>query len=290
MRTTAFAPAKVNLYLRVGPPGPDGYHPISTLAVFADVGDRVTIEEATTSSFRITGPFAPALNELDDNLVLRAIREFEAATAMSLPPLAVTLDKELPVAAGLGGGSSDGAAALRLLRDRYRPDMSDAELASIALELGADGPMCLAARPVIAEGRGERLKPVHLASLWAVLVNPGVESPTPTVFRRFDELGRFSPLSDAHGASGPGELSSDFRSAINDLEVAAVSLDSRVGEVLDWLRRQPEAELTRLSGSGATSFALCQNETSARSLVRRLQDEQPQWWSCVCRLGGPWDW
>ena len=140
------APAKVNLFLHVGPPEADGYHPLASLVAFADVGDRLTVEPAAQLSLSVAGPFAGGLSDQGDNLVLRAVRALALAAGIGEPGLAITLDKQLPIAAGLGGGSSDAGAVLKLARDALGLSLDDAALAEIAACIGADGPMCLHAR------------------------------------------------------------------------------------------------------------------------------------------------
>ena len=153
---TVLAPAKINLFLHVGAPDVEGYHPLASLVAFADVGDRVTLEPAGRLSLSVTGPFGDGLAG-PDNLILRALRALGEATATGEPPLKVTLDKRLPVAAGLGGGSSDAGAALKLARAVLKLDIDDAGLEAAAGRIGADGPMCLRARSAWAEGRGDVL-------------------------------------------------------------------------------------------------------------------------------------
>lgn len=291
MTDPGFAPAKVNLFLHVGPPEPDGYHPLSSLAVFANVGDRVTLGPADRAVFAVEGPFAGPLAAEPEgaNLVLRAIGAFERAFGLPVPPLAIRLDKRLPIAAGLGGGSSDGAAALRLLARLHGFAPDDPRLVDAAEALGADGPMCLAARSAIAEGRGERLSPApELPSLHAVLVNPGVPSPTGPVYRAYDAAPR------PEGAARPAlperfgtaeELAAVLAGTRNDLEPPAVRLNPAVGETLDLLRAQPETLFARMSGSGATTFALCADAVAARTLAERLAALEPGWWVEACRLG-----
>lgn len=286
MTDAGFAPAKVNLYLHVGAPAPDGYHPLSSLVVFADAGDRVTLGPADAPVFAVEGPFASALAGEGDNLVLKAVEAFGRAFGRPVPPLAIRLDKRLPIAAGLGGGSSDGAAALRLLARLFGERPDDARLVDAAEALGADGPMCLRARPVVAEGRGERLSPApRLPDLHAVLVNPGVPSPTGAVYRAYDEAPR------AEGAARPPlpvgfetveEVAAWLATTRNDLEPPAVRLNPEIGDALDRLRSEPEALFVRMSGSGATVFALCRDAMDARTLAERVSGERPAWWVREC--------
>jgi 4-diphosphocytidyl-2-C-methyl-D-erythritol kinase len=289
---TAFAPAKVNLYLHVGALDADGFHPLSSLMTFADVGDQLSVRPADAIGLEINGPFAGGLSAGDDNLVLRAAKAIVARVPGPRASFHLTLTKALPLAAGLGGGSSDAGAALRLLRNTLEVEVSDAELEAISGELGSDGPACLFARTVIAEGRGERLSPApDFPVLDAVLVNPRVASPTGAVYRGFDEMG-------ARGGADRPSLPPAFETAEemagflgtcrNDLESPAVRLTPLIGEVLDTLRDEPETLLGRLSGSGATCFALCAGDIEAEGLAERLERMRPDWWVRRCRLGGNW--
>jgi 4-diphosphocytidyl-2-C-methyl-D-erythritol kinase len=289
---TAFAPAKVNLYLHVGAASADGFHPLSSLMVFADVGDSLSVRPADTIGLEVRGPFAAGLEAGDDNLVMRAARALLARARGPRGGFHLSLEKRLPLAAGLGGGSSDAGAALRLLRDMIEPGLSDADLEVVAGELGADGPACLFARSVIAEGRGERLNAAPAFPVMdAVLVNPRVPSPTGAVYRGYDDMG-------APGGADRPSLPDAFESAEemagfladcrNDLETPAVRLTPLIGEVLETLRGEPETLLGRLSGSGATCFALCASDIEAEGLAERLERMRPDWWVRRCRLGGDW--
>jgi 4-diphosphocytidyl-2-C-methyl-D-erythritol kinase len=292
MAGDAFAAAKINLFLHVGAPAPDGYHPICSLMAFADVGDRVEAAEADALACRVRGPFAGELAGEGDNLVLRAARALIAEARTPLAPVGLTLDKRLPVAAGLGGGSSDAGAALRLLRDTWDLDLTDAALEALAAALGADGAACLWGRPVLAQGRGERLSPAPgLPLIDAVLVNPRVAVSTAEVYRRFDARGAFGdvrppPLPEAF--ESVAELAGWLALTRNDLEAAAVAAAPAVGDVLATLAGEPEALFARMSGSGATCFALCAGDLEAEGLAERIEAMRPEWWVRRCRLGGPW--
>ncbi len=289
--TTAFAPAKVNLYLHVAPPGMDGMHPLSSLMVFADVGDRIWLEPAPQLSLSVTGPFGASAGEGDDNLVLRAARALAGETGQAAA-FHLILDKQLPVAAGLGGGSSDAGAALRLLGAAMGLPADDEALARVAMRLGADGAACLGGTPVLAEGHGERLNPApKLPELWAVLVNPGVPSSTPAVYREYDRLGargRADRPSLPEAFESVEELAAVLARTRNDLEAPAIALNPVIGAVIELLRDQPEALLARVSGSGATCFCLCTGDIEAEGLAERLERLEPRWWVRRCRLGGPW--
>ena len=292
MARTAFAPAKVNLFLHVGPPMADGYHPVCSLMAFADVGDRVTVGPGDALELRVVGPFAGEAPASADNLVLRAAQALLRRLRRPVDPVALVLDKQLPVAAGLGGGSSDAGAALRLLPEALGVAIDDAALESLAAELGADGPACLWGRPALAEGRGERLSPApRLPLLDAVLVNPGVPVSTPAVYRRLDAAGRFGEVTrpvmpDAF--EDAAEVAGWLALHRNDLERPAVETAPEVGVVLETLAGERETLLARVSGSGGTCFALCNSDIEAETLAERLEAMAPHWWVRRCRLGGPW--
>jgi len=293
MWSRRFAPAKVNLFLHVGPVAADGYHPVCSLMVFADAGDEVRLHDASQMGFRLDGPFAGLLAGETDNLVLRARDRLIAALAAAPAPFEIVLEKALPIAAGLGGGSADAAAALVLIAERLVGEgcltVADAGLAAIARTLGADVSACLESRPVIGRGRGDDLSPAPpLPPLDAVLVNPMAPSATGAVYRAFDQL-----------AAGPGadapRLPAVFNSVAevieflgatrNDLEVPAVTLQPLIGEVLEALAAAPETAFVRMSGSGATCFALCRDRADAEGLAARLSGPHPHWWVRPCRLG-----
>jgi 4-diphosphocytidyl-2-C-methyl-D-erythritol kinase len=289
---TAFAPAKVNLFLHVGAPGEDGFHPICSLMAFADVGDRVSTFEAEALSLRVAGPFARDLAGEGDNLVMRAARVLIAEARRPVAPAGLSLEKLLPVASGLGGGSSDAGAALRLLREALDLKIDNSRLEALAASLGADGAACLWGAPALAQGRGERLSPAPgLPPLDAVLVNPRTPVSTPEVYRRFDADGRFSEVSPPAAPEAfedATELAAWLAVQRNDLEAAAVAVAPAVGAVLETLAGEPEALLARVSGSGGTCFALCASDIEAESLAERVEAMAPEWWVQRCRLGGPW--
>lgn len=288
----ALAPAKVNLYLHVGAPGSDGYHPLCSLMAFADYGDRLSTYEADVLSLDIRGPFAAGLSANADNLVARAAAALIGEARRPLPPIGIMLEKRLPVASGLGGGSSDAGATLRLLSDEFRFSLGDERLEALAASLGADGAACLWGRPVIAQGRGERLSPApRLPDLDIVLVNPGVPVSTPEVYRRFDAAGAFGgiePPPAPEAFETAAELAGWLSVQRNDLEAAAIATAPEVGAVLETLANEPETLLARVSGSGGTCFALCGSDIEAESLAERLEAMVPSWWVKRCRLGGPW--
>jgi 4-diphosphocytidyl-2-C-methyl-D-erythritol kinase len=285
----AFAPAKVNLYLHVGPLGLDGYHPICSLMMFANVGDTLSIQPGASPRFSMEGEFATALDLDADNMVTRARDALLAAAKRPNSGFGLTLHKTLPVASGLGGGSSDAAAALRLLGASLDLMVPAHELLEIARSLGSDVPACLFARSVIATGRGDQLVSVGgIPDLDVVLVNPGVPSSTAAVYGAYDRL------VSIEGANAPewpnqmrdlGDVVGFLKAARNDLQAPAVSLQPAIGEVLAALAGAPETLLARMSGSGATCFALCLDDASATALAARLSRQEPKWWVRPCRLG-----
>lgn len=288
MSLSAFAPAKVNLFLHVGPLAADGYHPLASLMVFADVGDTVAVQAAEAPEFQVTGPFGHLIEQGPDNLVVQAARALFEHVKGPQPPFRLLLDKQLPVAAGLGGGSSDAGATLRLLNSALDLAIQDEMLTAIAARLGADGPVCLWGKSAVARGRGDRLSaPPTFAPIDAVLVNPRVPSSTGAVYRAYDEAGApggddLPPLPDAF--ESPEEMAAILSWCRNDLEAPAVRLAPAIGEVLEILRAEPETLLARMSGSGATCFALCAGDIEAEGLAERLQSMRPDWWVKRCRL------
>lgn len=288
MRLTTLAPAKINLFLHVGPVAGDGYHPLASLVAFADVGDAVAVEPADRLSLDVTGPFGEGL-EGPDNLILTALRALGEAAEIGEPGLKVTLDKQLPLAAGLGGGSSDAGAALRLARQALNMTADDTALSQVAAVIGADGPMCLFPRTAWAEGRGDVLTPEsNLPPLHAVLVNPGVPSPTGAVYRAYDA----GPVRAADRPAEPADWSVEavidwLAAQRNDLQDPAVAREPAIDEALTAVAATPGVALARMSGSGATVFGLCFDADAAAMAADRLRAWRPGWWIRACVLGGP---
>jgi 4-diphosphocytidyl-2-C-methyl-D-erythritol kinase len=284
---TAFAAAKVNLYLHVAPPTPDGYHPIASLMAFADVGDEVSAEPASNLSLAIQGPFGAGLSAQDDNLVLRAARALLAHAGRPKAGARLVLTKALPIAAGLGGGSSDAGAALRLLNRMLGLGLDEASLEAVAAEIGADGAACVRARMLTAQGRGERLSdaPV-MPPLPCVLVNPGAPSPTGAVYRAYDASGApgGADLPAAPPLNTVAEVAVWLTGCRNDLELPALQLEPRIAEALAALAAQPESLLTRMSGSGATCFCLTATRDEAEAVASRLSAAYSGWWVKACTL------
>jgi 4-diphosphocytidyl-2-C-methyl-D-erythritol kinase len=258
------APAKINLALHVRARMADGYHRLETIFAFAADGDRLSVAPADRLSFVIEGAFAGDLSAGPDNLVLRAAEALRRAAGVSAGA-SLTLEKNLPIASGIGGGSADAAAALRLLA-RFWGTQVPPEL--IARALGADVPACLVGQTVRGEGRGDALAPVDggaLSGMPLLLVNPGVAMPTAPVFAGWDGVDR--------GPLAPGDPLRAALAGRNDLESSAILLCPAIGELLAWLGAQPGVVLARMSGSGATCFALFERpeECARASAVARSE-------------------
>ncbi len=289
MNLTGFAPAKVNLFLHVGPRQPDGYHPVASLAVFANAGDRLSVAPAEALGLTVTGPFARALESERDNLVLRAVRRLAAEVGAEPPALHITLEKNLPVASGVGGGSADAAAALRLARQALGLDVDDAVLARVGAELGADVPLCVRAAAAVAGGRGDDLAAApSLPEIHAVLANPGAPVSTAAVYAAFDRRGGEQTAASPAAPDGFGtvlELAGWLTGTRNDLQAPAVDLAPEIGQTLAALARLEGALFVRMSGSGATCFALFETADQARAGAAALHRQQPDWWVKPVRMG-----
>jgi 4-diphosphocytidyl-2-C-methyl-D-erythritol kinase len=277
------APAKVNLFLHVGAKRADGFHALQSLVAFTATGDELAFAPARDLTLQIGGPFAAALAPEADNLVLKAGRAL-AAQAGIASGAAIVLTKNLPVALGIGGGSADCAAALRGLSQLWDLKLPPEILCEIAAALGSDVPVCVASTPQWMEGRGEVLTPLHgVPALPAVLVNPGVAVPTGKVFAALaTRRGTDLPLPPRF--AGAGDLIAYLKTTANDLEAPARQIAPAIGEVLDLLAAQEDVLLARMSGSGATCFALFGSEAAAASAARRICGKHAQWWISATRL------
>ncbi|HZL40864.1 MAG TPA: 4-(cytidine 5'-diphospho)-2-C-methyl-D-erythritol kinase [Pseudolabrys sp.] len=278
------APAKINLTLRVLGRRADGYHDLESLVAFAGLVDRLTLQPGGEPALVVAGPFAGSCGPAAENLVLKAYSALRERVA-GLKAGRFALEKNIPVAAGLGGGSADAAAALRLLARLNDLAPGDPRLAAAARATGADVPVCLNPRARIMRGIGDELSgPLDLPPLAALLVNPGVALPTREVFAKFaagqasqKPIGDVPDKSDAAiGFLGPYE---------NDLTQAAIACAPVIADVIERLRAAPGARLVRMSGSGATCFALFASAAEAAASVRQLHSEHKDWWVCPTTLG-----
>ncbi|SIT80005.1 4-diphosphocytidyl-2-C-methyl-D-erythritol kinase [Pontibaca methylaminivorans] len=267
----AFAPAKVNLALHVTGRQADGYHLLDSLVVFADMGDRLVLRRGAGAGIQVSGPQARGVPDGPDNLALRAALESGARD------VAIMLEKHIPAGAGLGGGSTDAAAVLRVLGHwgMQHPD---------PLALGADLPVCMAARAARMSGIGERIVPLGgIPPLPAVLVNPGISLATATVFGAI--AGAFAaPIGPVPGFSGVEDCARWLRHQRNDLEPAARARVPMIGDCLAALDANG-ALLARMSGSGASCFGLFATNEAAKQAAGTLAVQNPDWWVHAVTLG-----
>lgn len=279
---TEAARAKVNLYLHVVGRRADGYHLLDSLAVFPGAADRLFADPADALTLEVEGPGAAGLGAGPDNLVLRAARALASAAGVEAGARLV-LDKRLPVASGIGGGSADAAAALRLLARLWGVRLAAEQLREVAQGLGADVPVCLGSRPARMGGVGERLQLAPaLPDCGMALLNPGVAVATPDVFRaRGGAFSATAVLPDAWPDAAA--MAAGLARMGNDLEAPALSLCPAIATVLDWLRGQKGCLLARMSGSGATCFGLFADAEAAAAVARRAP---APWWAWGGAMGG----
>jgi 4-diphosphocytidyl-2-C-methyl-D-erythritol kinase len=275
--------AKINLTLRVLGRRANGYHELESLVAFADVADALTLEPGSTDALEMSGPFAGKSGPAGDNLVLKSLAELRQRIH-DLKGGRFRLEKNLPVAAGIGGGSADAAAALRLLAKANGIALDDPRLMAAAQAVGADVPVCMESRPRMMRGVGEVLSgPLNLPPIPAVLVNPGVALVTREVF------GKFQGAQAGPGLAGvstkAGALIAMLKQQDNDLTVAATACAPVVGEVLAALRSAPGSALARMSGSGATCFALFASRKQAGAAAQWLAGERKNWWVQSTTIG-----
>jgi 4-diphosphocytidyl-2-C-methyl-D-erythritol kinase len=280
------ARAKVNLTLRVLGRRPDGYHELESVVAFAQSADRLTLEPGSSDGLTVTGPRAAECGAVGDNLVFRAARALGERIA-DLKSGHFTLDKHLPAAAGIGGGSADAAAALRLLAANNNIAFDDERVMEVARATGADIPVCVASKACIMTGVGESLTPLNLPSMPCVLVNPRVPVATKDVFA---ELGLkpgqlragMSEVLEAIVWPVPGASFDEWLDVLaggtNDLEAPAIRIQPMIETVLSALRVAEGVRLARMSGSGATCFAIFGNDVDAEFAAGRIRADHPGWW------------
>lgn len=277
------APAKINLALHITDQRADGYHMLESLVVFAKVGDRLTIESASEDRLSFSGPFGGLLQaDKTTNLVLKArdaVRGVGHSVGMACPPVSIHLEKNLPLSSGIGGGSADAAAVLKALNELWALGLKDGELDTLGLTLGADVPMCLYSKPLIASGIGEVIAPVHgLPDLALVLVNPGAGVSTPQIFRALANKSNPSlPPVSVHAAENSSAFIDYLKSTRNDLQTPAVTLYPPIAGVLNTLTASG-ALFARMSGSGATCFGIFETEQAARMAASEIAENHKNWW------------
>jgi len=278
---TRSAPAKINLCLHVTGRRADGYHLLHSLVVFATIADRVSVIDDDDLSLTVNGPMAALAGPLDDNLVLRAARALQQTTGTRRGARLV-LDKQLPAGAGLGGGSSDAAAALILLNQIWDCGLERDQISAIGLKLGADLPVCLAGQPAWLSGIGEHIDPIgFFPSMPIVLIHPGGNLSTKDVFTRLN--GHFGPKApdlppELDGLDGLDGLCGWLDDTRNDLQAPAMALRPDISDPINALGNQDNCLIARMSGSGASSFGLFRDDASARHACHELQTHYPGWW------------
>lgn len=282
------APAKINLALHVTGQRQDGYHELSSLVAFADYGDVLTLLQSRDDRFHIEGEFAPDLGEDADNLVNRAralLENLPEARNGRRQTLAITLEKNLPVASGIGGGSADAAASLRALNKIWGLNLGLPRLQKLSRELGADLSMCVTSRAALVSGIGNDIEPVApFPALPAVLVNPLIEVPTPAVFKELTTKTNAPMPSLPRNGLMLSALIDYLVECRNDLEAPARRVAPAIDDVLMALRGDRNCLLARMSGSGATCFALFATDDQATMAGKALADTRPDWWIRVCRI------
>lgn len=267
------ARAKINLALHVTGQRTDGYHRLESLVGFADFGDALQVTPSQHDHLRVDGPFGTNVPALDQNTLGKALAVVRrwGRDPLASAPVSITLTKNLPVASGIGGGSADAAALIALLSERRKLSLQERD---DALALGADVPMCLAGQSALIGGIGEVIKPVSLPACALVLANPGVSVETPSVFRALSEKTN-APLPDWDTPKDFADLVGYLKNTRNDLMTPAISLAPEISRCLDALSG---AAFSRMSGSGATCFALCATEDEALNLATKTQNAHPNWW------------
>jgi len=280
-RVTEIARAKINLALHVLGRRGDGFHVLDSIVAFADIGDRLTFDTSpgAGTGIRFDGPFGRALLDAQHNLINDAEEKLRAALARPLPPTGIGLEKNLPIAAGIGGGSADAAATLRGLVKLHGLDCSHAMLRTVAQTIGSDVPVCLLSRTCRMRGVGEIIEELHgFGRYHAVLVNPGIALPT---------AGVFAKLGLARQSTGFAalELPLELATCRNDLTDAAIALAPEIRVVLLALESQNDVTLVRMSGSGPTCFGLFASRAAAEQAANRLATDHPEWWCRATQIG-----
>jgi 4-diphosphocytidyl-2-C-methyl-D-erythritol kinase len=282
------APAKLNLFLHVGDRRPDGYHALQSLVAFTDTGDALQLEAASDLTLTVSGPFAAQIPRGEDNLVLKAARALADESSSSPRGASIALEKNLPVAAGLGGGSSDAAAVLRGLNLLWSLGRSEDELVELGRTLGSDVPACVLARPCWMEGRGEQVfATTQLPPLEVVLVNPGVLLPTAGVFTSLNARTGTSAMEPPGRIETLWDLVSYLQDSGNDLEAPATRIQPIIDDVLEALHHEPACVFAQMSGSGATCFGLFDGREYAQGAAERIALDHPGWWVRATRIAPP---
>ncbi len=293
---TAFAPAKINLTLRVTGRRSDGYHLLDSVVAFADVGDRITVRQRhaiNAGTSRFSGPFGADLSDEAERAQLlstdSAIARLAHRLGQDRDELVTFIEKNLPLASGIGGGTSDAAAAIRAAHAVWGGDLSRAVQDELARSLGADGPCCTAGVPLRMTGIGDKIQVLaHWPRLPVVLANPGKRVSTPDVFRAFADSGASFASSESPppSASNVDEAIQHLAGSANDLMEPAIQLVPEISEIVARLIDMPDALLARMSGSGATVFCVYRTHGAAQHAELLMNQHKPQWWVRAATLGG----
>ena len=279
------ASAKLNLFLHVTGKRADGYHLLQSLVAFTDAGDVLRAGNSETLELHVSGRVADRMPQPQRNSVWHAanlLRDFAGCESAAR----ITLEKNLPVAAGIGGGSADAAAALRLLSRLWQLDLHPEERHALAVQLGADVPVCMESKPCYMEGIGELRTAIDaLPACWLVLANPGVPLLTADVFKAL-KTSSSTPIALPVSFSSPEMLAGYLAATRNDLQATATKLLPVIDTVIGALTAQPGCMLARMSGSGPTCFGLFTNEDAARAGARNIATAQPEWWVAPTRMKG----
>ena len=282
-----FAPAKINLFLHVGDKRADGYHDLVSLIAFADAGDWLEVRDAKRQSLSITGPFAEALKDETDNLVLRAARELDVWAEErdhKTTPVELILEKNLPIAAGIGGGSSDAAAVLHLLAEHWSLPIPIDELESIGKAMGADVPVCLRGCPTLVSGMGEILSPApELPAFSLVLVNPGIEVPTKRIFNTISVRSGTVPPPFPPRFESARAFAMFLDGLFNDLAAPAKAIAPVIMSAEGALVATEGCLIARMSGSGATCVGLYEKDEDAVAAAAKIAQANPTWWVKAAR-------
>jgi 4-diphosphocytidyl-2-C-methyl-D-erythritol kinase len=277
MRDNMLAPAKINLYLHITGKRADGYHLLDSLMVLTDVADVITAEKAPDITLRVSGEFADNSGDISDNIVIKAARAL-ADSAGVQAGASISLQKNIPVGAGLGGGSSDAAATLRLLNSLWGINYSDEKLAQIGLTLGADVPFCLYGKPAFVSGIGEVIDTVpDLPKFWILLVNPRKILSTKDVFTQ-SAINFISPVKRPESFKNTHDFINFLQKNDNNLQKNAINIVPEITDVLDVIGQQEGVLLSRMSGSGSTCFGLFESKLSKDKALNNISTTNPDWW------------
>ncbi len=278
---TVFAPAKINLYLHITGKLSNGYHELDSLVTFADIGDQISVREAKKFSFKIMGEFAKDLKSGDDsnNLVIRAAKNLAQISNNNLDNIEIILEKNLPVASGIGGGSSDAAATIWALQKFWNLKHSEEYIAPLLIKLGSDVPVCQYCRPTIIRGIGDILIDFpEIPEIAILLVNPLISCSTQDIFLHYNEKPKCKNINIPNQINSITDLIKFLNKTDNDLLQAATKLIPEINNVINAINTQEKCLFTRMSGSGASCFGLFENIENAKKAAKIIKQENPDWW------------